>query len=82
MQQLWKTLLLIPYVDFFIFLLKHKFYYDNLPAFLLFLLHPTNKLKINFQKFKKKPKTVLTYIACKILTVKPNYGMICGEIKS
>lgn len=50
----WKISLLIPYLDSFIFSTERRFHDENLPAFSLFLLHPVNMLKINFQDLKKK----------------------------
>lgn len=57
----WKISLLIPYLDFFISSIERRFHDENLPAFSLFLLHPANMLKINFQDFKKKTTIFTDY---------------------
>lgn len=47
----------ILYLDFFIFSLERRFQDENIPAFLLLLLHPVNMLDMNVQNFKKETKT-------------------------
>jgi hypothetical protein len=63
----WKRSLLIPYLDSLISSLERRFSDENLPAFSLFLLHPSNMLDMNIKEFKLKINDFADYYLIKDL---------------
>ncbi|XP_050064233.1 zinc finger MYM-type protein 1-like [Aphis gossypii] len=63
--EFWKRSLLIPYMDSLISSLERRFSDENLPAFSIFLLHPSNMLDINIKEFKFKINDFADYYQIK-----------------
>ncbi|CAI6368778.1 unnamed protein product [Macrosiphum euphorbiae] len=65
--EFWKRSLLIPYLDSLISSLERRFSDENIPAFSLLLLHPSNMLDMNTKEFKLKINDFANYYQIKDL---------------
>ncbi|KAL4103758.1 hypothetical protein QTP88_019099 [Uroleucon formosanum] len=65
--EFWKRSLLIPYLDSLISSLERRFSDENLPAFSLLLIHPSNMLDMNTKEFKLKIHDFANYYQIKDL---------------
>ncbi|KAL4119702.1 hypothetical protein QTP88_012490 [Uroleucon formosanum] len=78
----WKRSLLIPYLDSFKSSLERRFSDENLPAFSLLLLHPSNMLGMNTKEFKLKINNFANYYQIKDLESEAElWYNICKEKK-
>lgn len=66
-DEFWKRSLLISYLDSLISSLERRFSDENLPAFSLLLLHPSNMLDMNIKEFKLKINDFANYYQIKDL---------------